>query len=159
MTTNMTPRETADALTLNIGGTPRPAFTTRVPRGTVHPVSVGRGRDFGIEEVDGLKWIASCDDHGTFVQTRTKAGAMSSTGLDCCDECREEAERPARGDALRDAHLASRETDGHTAYPEQRYYSEAAAHRNRRTCIEAGHAVSLIAYDPEREAYVFDLLD
>lgn len=41
---------------------------------------------------------------------------------------------------------------------EQRYYSEAAAHRNRRVCIDAGLSVSLIAYDSNREVYVFDIL-
>lgn len=85
-----TPRETADALTLTIDGAPHPSFTTRTPRGTKHPVSVGRGNVFGIEEVDGLKWMASCDDHGTFVQTRTKDAAMTSTGLDFCQDCRDE---------------------------------------------------------------------
>lgn len=42
---------------------------------------------------------------------------------------------------------------------EQRYYSEAAAKRNRRAVIDAGRAVSLIAYDASREVYVFDVID
>jgi hypothetical protein len=40
---------------------------------------------------------------------------------------------------------------------EHTYASESAAHDARRQYIDAGRAVSLVAYDPARDAYVFDV--
>ena len=40
---------------------------------------------------------------------------------------------------------------------EQTYTDESKAHRVRRGYINLGYNVSLIAYDPSRDAYVFDV--
>ena len=37
------------------------------------------------------------------------------------------------------------------------YHSSAEAHRERRKWIQRGRTVSLVAYDPERDLYVFDV--
>lgn len=37
--------------------------------------------------------------------------------------------------------------------------NEEFAHRHRRELIDSGHSVSLIAFDPSRNLYVFDLLN
>ena len=42
---------------------------------------------------------------------------------------------------------------------EQTYTNEATARTERRTLINRGKAVSLIAFDPERNVYVFDVED
>jgi hypothetical protein len=62
---------------------------TRRSRVTGNQLSVGRAEAFGLDP-EGQRWIASCDDHGTIVGCDTKAQAMSSTGLDFCEDCRAE---------------------------------------------------------------------
>ena len=57
---------------------------------------VARAADEGLD-TQGGKWIAVCDEHGTFVQVSTRHDASTSSRLDFCDECREEM-KTARGE-------------------------------------------------------------
>ena len=70
------------------------AIHTRTSHATGTVLAVGRAEEFGLTDEDGLNWVASCEAHNTLVFTATRATAMSSTGLDFCDDCRAAGERP-----------------------------------------------------------------
>ena len=64
------------------------SIVQRTSRVTGTVLTVGRADDLGLNADGDHGWVAVCEPHGTLVFTRTKGTAMTSTGLDFCDDCR-----------------------------------------------------------------------
>lgn len=116
--------------------------TTRTPRGTAHSVTVGRAEEFGLDP-EGQPWLAVCDDHATLIANDTKALAMSSTGLDFCDECQAEAARSVAEAAVKAA--------GHTVRVHSEGYSGTWAYRCTCGDRDGGYLAGPYARDAWRE--------
>lgn len=64
------------------------SIVQRTSRITGTVLTVGRADELGLTDDDGLPWVVVCEPHSTLVFTETKREAMTSTGLDFCDDCR-----------------------------------------------------------------------
>ena len=64
------------------------SIVQRMSRVTGAILTVGPASELGVAEDDGLPWAVVCEPHSTLVFTDTKRTAMTTTGLDFCDDCR-----------------------------------------------------------------------
>ena len=63
---------------------------TRRQRDTGHLLTVCRPEEIGADTSEG-RWVTLCEEHSTLIYSDTRQLALDTSGLDFCDDCRDNA--------------------------------------------------------------------